>query len=162
MRKILTIALFGASLLTIVPAVALDDGKQFGCSATTGASVYPVTGGAPQCTFSVVCEPLGCGYVARVDANGLGLVAGRMEIRDVFDPFGAATTEWRGFSGAPNEPPSCSGTFTCSAPADGIALLAIDNPAPCCLIVIVTIACTSGGVAIVETISCSLTATQDQ
>jgi hypothetical protein len=164
-RRFLPLSFLLVALLVVPPATALDDGIQYSCSATTGLAVAPVTGGAPQCTFSLVCSPepvrVLCSYVARVDANGAGLVAARMEIREVLDFDRSIPTriEWDHIGTGPDVPPSCTGTFTCTAP-NGTTVLRISDLSPRGAKVVVTIGCSSGGVAVVETISCSLTSMQ--
>lgn len=156
MRKLIVVMSFAILAIVALPSSARDAGPQHGCSATTGVSASPVTGGSPACTFSVVCEPSTCGYVARVDSNGFGSVAGRIEIHSVDVAFGNTTVGWRGFGG-PDAPPSCTGTFSCTGPSN-MTLLILEQVET---LAIVTLRCSGGGVALVESISCTLAATQD-
>lgn len=139
-------------------------GDVTGCTATTGAAVSAARGdpdalvvAAPTCGFDMVCAAVGeCRWTVRLDVNGTGLVSGRMDA-------GGRDAGWvdliaGGF--VPGNPPSCgpeafhceAGTESgCPGPLSVCALFRAQGPTS------FSVRCSGGGVAVVESVTCSMT-----
>lgn len=148
MRKLILVGL-SLALLLAFPSAA-PGAEAYGCTATAPVVAEPVTGQSPSCTFVIICVSSPCRYVARVDANGGGLVTARMEVIEVFVP-GPSLIRWSGTEGK-KRGPSCTGLISCTAPERLPARLEAGG------FRYATVQCSSGGLALVETISCALTA----
>ena len=116
------------------------------CEATQAVAVEGVTSPSPTCEFILDCDPEvpgGCAFAVSMRVNGTGQVAGTMRLEPVDQP-----AVW---VGTPASAPSCSGLFWCSAGSGpGGPFVLAQN--------LVRVVCSGGGVAALESISCSATA----
>jgi hypothetical protein len=156
-RRTLPLLALVASLgLAVMPSQAIDVGEQFGCSASSGAAVSLIGLEGPSCSFDLLCVSGGpffpCIYSVRISANGTGLVEAAMS-GTVVEPESGTTIEWLTLEGGPADPPSCSGTLTCSSPPDDDAIFLGIRPGPHGF-GFVTVRCSAGGLAAVESVSC--------
>ena len=151
MKRLVALAAL-LSAVSLVPASA-ELGDVASCTATTGVTALAVVPeSAPTCTFEIACFSsifTQCTYGITLDVNGTGAVSGTMSAVPVFGTARFADS----FSGTPDPSPSCSGTFQCHFATDASNLtVLVTSPGS-----VTKIVCSGGGLALVETVGCSLT-----
>lgn len=162
MRRLIPFVIVTAVVgsIFLVAEADIDTGS---CTASQAVAVDGLTSPSPICTFDLNCPGVFtvCLYTVRLDVNGTGLVRGSMSVAP---PFLFNSAEW--VTSQPGNPParsapSCRGIFSCRGGTGTVS-----EQSPCCISIYVTpllrvsvggavVTCSGGGLAVLETITCS-------
>lgn len=147
MRKLLLLSVMVALPAAFTPISAAP--QQYSCSSTTGVAVTDVA--TVGCSFALECSSDACVYWPRLDVNGTGVVAGEMTV-EIVGPSEEDDVIFRNGMGEEINGSGCGATlFSCSfgmTGDDDVTLLVTQN--------VFVVRCSGGGLAAVETVSCSL------
>lgn len=146
-RGVLVLAVLAIVGSTSWSAPATTDSNR--CDTTGVVAVGAITGASPTCSFTLTCDAGLCGYAVRITVQGGGIVEGSMAAQRL---SGAGTL------GFPRGRPFCMGVFVCSAgtqlqPPGADLLLQPTGRGG----IVGKVTCNGGGLAVIESISCSAT-----
>lgn len=158
MRRIIAaLSLIGVVVGTSMLAPASTDAA--GCNVTAPVSTpADVSDLSPDCSFVLTCDDgTDCTFAVQLSVNGGGLVSGSMTAELA---GGVAAVFWSGGPSTPNTPPpSCEGLLSCSAGTTPEGFLRDAGPVlrivPRAGIAWVVVHCIGGGLAVLETVTCS-------